>query len=157
MEPRGLDLDYQRKSIWEYDPVLQTGKDTVAAGLLWAAICAPCGAQTMSGPRFERLGPNIAESSRGRGDSVGADGRVFPDGTPGIGVTSTPYTRSDGSAATRNGIVGSMAVAPNMELGVGLFSVTRYKGERDFARSEPMRDTGERRNRLAAVGLKLRF
>ena len=137
--------------------MLQTGKKAAAAGLLWVAICAPCGAQSYNGPRLERLGPSIAESSRGRADSVGPDGRLFPDGMPGIGITSTPYTSSNGSPVTRNGIVGSVAVAPNMELGVGLFSVTRYKGERDFSRAEPMRDAGERRNRLAAVGLKVRF
>jgi hypothetical protein len=50
-----------------------------------------------------------------------------------------------------------MPVAPNMEVGVGLFSVTRYKGEPDFKRSQPMRDVGERQNRLAAVGLKVKF
>lgn len=137
--------------------MLQTGKKAAAAGLLWAAMCAPCAAQSYNQPRLERLGPSIADTSRGRGDSVGPDGRVFPDGQPGIGITSMPYTSSDGSPATRNGIVGSMSVAPNMELGVGLFSVTRFKGERHFGRAEPMRDAYERRNRLAAVGLKVRF
>jgi hypothetical protein len=108
-----------------------------------------------SGP--ERLGPSIVESARGRSGTVGPDGRLFPDTRPGLGVTSTPVTREDGSPATRNGIIGSMPVAPNMEVGVGLFSVTRYKGEPDFKRSQPMRDVGERQNRLAAVGLKVKF
>lgn len=137
--------------------MLQTGKKVAAAGLLWAAWCGPCAAQLQDYAEPEPIMPSIVESSRGRSDSVGPDGRVFPDGRPGLGVTSTPYARSDGSPAVRNGIIGSMPVAPNMDIGVGLFSVTRYRRESEFRREQPMRDAGERRNRLAAVGLKVRF
>lgn len=137
--------------------MLQTGTRAAAAGLLWAAICAPCAAQTYERSGPERLGPNIVETSRARGDSVDQDGRVFPDRGAGVGLTSSPFVRSDGSPAIRNGIIGSVPVASNVELGVGLFSVTRYKGEPNFKRVDPMRDAGERRNRLAAVGLKVRF
>jgi len=139
--------------------VSRTGRGAAAAiGLLWAGLSAPCAAQLFDQVEPEPLAPNIVESTRGRGDFVGPDGRLFPDGPRGLGVTSTPYTRSDGSTAVRNGIIGSMPIAPNMELGVGVFSVTRYKGEPDFRRAQPMRDAGERpNNRLAAVGLKVKF
>jgi hypothetical protein len=138
--------------------VLQTGRYAAAAGLLWAAICAPCAAQLQDYVEAERLGPSIVESARGRGDFVRPDGTLFPDSRPGLGVTSTPYTRSDGSTGVRSGIIGSMPLAPNTELGIGVFSVTRYKGDPDFKRAEPMRDVaGRPNNRLAAVGLKVKF
>jgi hypothetical protein len=120
-------------------------------------ICTPCGAQLNDYPEAKPLAPTIVDSNRGRSEFLGPDGRLFPDGRPGVGVTSTPFTSTDGARAVRNGIIGSMPVAPNVEIGVGLFSVTRYKGEPDFKRSQPMRDVGERQNRLAAVGLKVKF
>jgi hypothetical protein len=137
--------------------VSRTGRMGSAACLLWLAVCTPCAAQLYDYPEPEGLGPTIVETQRGRASHLGPDGRVFPDTRPGLGVTSTPVTREDGSRATRNGIIGSMPVAPNMELGVGVFAVTRYKGEPDFKRTQPMRDVGERQNRLAAVGLKVKF
>lgn len=138
--------------------MLQTGKKAAAAGLLWAMWCGPAAAQLWDQPEPERLGPTITEEVRGRSDFVQPDGRLFPDGRPGVGVSSTPYTRSDGSVGLRSGIVGSVPLAPNTELGVGIFSVTRYKGEPDFKRAEPMRDVaGRPNNRLAAVGLKVKF
>lgn len=136
----------------------RTGRTAAAAGLLWIVWCSPCAAQLWDQVGPQPLGPAIAEEPRGRGDFVQRDGRLFPDSRPGVGVTSTPYTRSDGSVGVRSGIIGALPLAPNTELGVGIFSVTRYKGEPDFRRTEPMRDVaGRPNNRLAAVGLKVRF
>ena len=136
--------------------MLRTGR-LIAAALLSLAVCTPSGAQLFDSVEPEPLGPSIVESTGGRSELVGRDGRVFPDRGPGLGITSSTTIRQDGSTGIRNGIVGSVPVAPDVELGVGLFSVTRYKGEPDFKRSQPMRDVGERRNRLAAVGLKVKF
>jgi hypothetical protein len=154
---RGYQSGLRRKAVRSV-PVLQTGKTAAAAGLLWAGLCAPCAAQLQDYAEPERLGPSIVDSARGRSDFVRPDGTLFPNSRPGVGVTSTPYTRSDGSTGVRSGIIGSLALAPNTELGIGVFSVTRYKGEPDFKRTEPMRDVaGRPNNRLAAVGVKVRF
>lgn len=104
----------------------------------------------------ERLG--YAEVLGRRSDHLGPGGTVFPERAKGVGVSSQRFVQEDGSQARRNGLVGSLPIAPNMNLGVGLFSVTRYSArERDFKRTQPMKDVGERTGSLAAIGLSVRF
>ncbi len=104
----------------------------------------------------ERLG--YAEVIGRRSDHLGPSGTIFPERAEGVGVSSQRLVQEDGSQASRHGLVGSMPITPNMNVGVGLFSVTRYSPkERDFKRAQPMRDVGERTGSLAAVGLSVRF
>ncbi len=104
----------------------------------------------------ERLG--YAEVLGRRSDHLGPGGTVFPEGADGLGVASERQVQQDGSQSRRNGLIGSWPVADNMHVGVGLFSVTRYSGkERHFARTQPMKDVGERTGSLAAVGFSVRF
>lgn len=93
-----------------------------------------------------------------RGDQSSRSGALFPEGADGIGLSSRREFEKDGSRQTRNGLIGSWPVAENMHVGVGIFSVTRYSAkERDFKRTQPMKDVGERTGSLAAVGFSVRF
>jgi hypothetical protein len=93
-----------------------------------------------------------------RSDGGARSGALFPEGADGIGVTSRRDFEEDGSRETRNGLIASMPVDDNMHVGIGIFSVTRYSAkERDFKRSQPMKDVGERTGSLAAVGFSVRF
>ena len=94
----------------------------------------------------------------GRRSDYPATSALFPEGADGVGITSRREFEEDGSRATRNGLIATMPVAENMHVGVGIFSVTRYSAkERDFKRSEPMKDVGQRTGSLAAVGFSVRF
>ena len=93
-----------------------------------------------------------------RSDNPATSGTLFPEGVNGIGVSSRRGFDEQGSRATRNGLIGSWPVAENMNVGIGLFSVTRYSSkERDHKRTQPMKDVGERTGSLAAVGFSVRF
>ena len=66
--------------------------------------------------------------------------------------------REDGSRSVSRTVVGSMPVADNIDIGIGLFSVRGASNkERNFARSRPMRDVFGQDKRIAAVGFSLRF
>lgn len=95
----------------------------------------------------------------GRGSNQSTrNGVLFPEGANGLGVTSRREFEEDGSRETRNGLIASMPVADNMHVGLGIFSVTRYSAkERDFKRTQPIKDVGERTGSLAAVGFSVRF
>lgn len=83
---------------------------------------------------------------------------TLPVSTSGFNLAREPYTEEDGSPAVRRGVVGSLPLAPNLSLGIGLLQVNRTKQrERALARTRPMRDVGGSRNRIAAVGLSFRF
>ena len=104
------------------------------------------------------LGPSYSEMQGRQNDFVGQDGTLFPEGARGVGVSSQPFVREDGSRGTRTGLVGSVPAAPNMNVGIGLFSINRTNArERDMRRLQPMRDVNERGSRMAAVGLSVRF
>jgi hypothetical protein len=92
-------------------------------------------------------------------DFVGNDGSLFPEQRGiGVGVAAQPFVREDGTKGTRSGLVGSVPVAPNMSLGVGLFSINRTSArERGLQRLQPMRDVNDRGSRMAAVGMSIRF
>nr|WP_295374496.1 hypothetical protein [uncultured Sphingosinicella sp.] len=93
-----------------------------------------------------------------RSDHPTSSAALFPQGAEGVGVSARRFVEEDGSRATRSGVIASLPVAGNMNVGVGLFSVTRYSAkERDFKRVQPMKDVGERTGSLAAVGFSLRF
>jgi hypothetical protein len=92
-------------------------------------------------------------------DFVGSDGALFPEQRGrGVGVAAQPFVREDGTRGTRAGLVGSVPVAPNMSLGVGIFSVNRTNPrDRGMQRLQPMRDVNDRGSRMAAVGMSIRF
>lgn len=123
-------------------------------------IAMPAGAQVPARDggvsSVGRLG--YAEVVGRRADSDLRSGALFPEGARGIGLSSRSEFEEDGSRQSRNGVIASMPVAENMNVGVGIFSVTRYSAkERDFKRVQPMKDVGERTGSLAAVGFSLRF
>lgn len=109
--------------------------------------------------RRTTLGPSYAEMQGRQSDFVDRNGALFPEQRGrGIGVSNQPFVRDDGTKGTRTGLVGSVPVAPNTSLGVGLFSINRTNArDRDLGRLQPMRDVNERRSRMAAVGLSVRF
>lgn len=93
-----------------------------------------------------------------RSDHPATSGVLFPQGAEGVRASARRVFEEDGSQATRNGVIASLPVADNMNVGVGIFSVTRYSAkERSLMRTQPMKDVGERTGSLAAVGFSLRF
>ena len=62
------------------------------------------------------------------------------------------------STPLRNGVVGSLPVARNLDFRVGLLKVLRGKSnERSLSRMHSMRDFSGRHERVAAAGVNLRF
>jgi hypothetical protein len=123
-------------------------------------LVSPAGAQVSARDGGARPVGTLgyAEVLGRRNDHPATSSALFPEGANGLGVTSRREFEEDGSRATRNGLVASMPVAENMHVGVGIFSVTRYSAkERDFKRTQPMKDVGERTGSLAAVGFSVRF
>ena len=93
-----------------------------------------------------------------RSDHPATSGLLFSQGRDGVGVSSRRFVDEDGSRASRSGLIASMPVAENMQVGVGIFSVARYSAkERELKRTQPMKDVGERTGSLAAVGFSVRF
>jgi hypothetical protein len=131
------------------------------AALFVPALCAcPASAQTSAQEGDERTVGTLGYSEvlGRRSDHPATSGALFPSNGDGVGVSTRRFIDEAGSRATRNGVIASMPVAGNMNVGVGLFSVTRYSAkERDFKRVQPMKDVGERTGSLAAVGFSLRF
>lgn len=130
---------------------MRTWQCGLAAVVVSWLLATPAGAQ---GPVLDD-----ARAGGGSGYRAGPPGAtLFPEGARGIGLTSRREFEEDGSRETRNGLIGSWPVAENMNVGVGIFSVTRYSAkERDFKRVQPMKDVGERTGSLAAVGFSVRF
>jgi hypothetical protein len=125
-------------------------------------LATPALAQTQPDEGEDRrttLGPSYAEMQGRQSDFVGNDGSLFPEQRGiGVGVAAQPFVREDGTKGTRSGLVGSVPVAPNMSLGVGLFSINRTSArERGLQRLQPMRDVNDRGSRMAAVGMSIRF
>lgn len=134
---------------------------------LAALICAPLLLATPAlaqvgpdGGETQRttLGPSTAEMQGRQSDFVGQDGALFPEARRGVSASTQPFVNSDGTRGTRTGLVGSVPVAPNTSIGVGLFSINRTSArERNIGRLQPMRDVNERGSTMAAVGLSVRF
>ena len=83
---------------------------------------------------------------------------LFPSQGAGLSVTTQNYSEQDGEPAIRKGLVGSVEVAPNATIGIGLFSVNRYsRREPEFRRIQPMRDVRGQEKKIAAVGLSFSF
>ena len=77
---------------------------------------------------------------------------------PRVAVAATPYVLRDGSRTIRKGLIGSVPIAPSVDLGLGLFEVNRTSPEeRALIKSNPMKDVRTETDRTAAVGLSFRF
>lgn len=131
----------------------------LAAVVVSWLLAMPAGAQ---GPVRDGMRPvgtlGYAEVLGRRSDHPSTSPALFPERAEGLGLSSRRDFEEDGSRETRNGLIASMPVAENMNLGIGIFSVTRYSArERDFKRAQPMKDVGERTGSLAAVGFSIRF
>jgi hypothetical protein len=134
----------------------------LAAGLLPLFFAFPCSAQetvnNSSGQLTNRLGPSYVPSSPSLVGPADSSGGLFPSHLSGVSVSQQPTIEQDGSTTVRNRLVGSVPIADNINLGIGLFSVdgARVK-EREFRRSVPMSDVFGRDKTVAAVGLSVRF
>ena len=133
------------------------------AAVLVPLFCAsPGGAQQLvnnsSDHNIARLGPSYVPSSDLTKEFASPGGGLFPDHASGVSASRLPLVSDDGSKAVRRGIIGSWQIAKDTNIGVGLLSVTGASTkERDFRRSQPVRDTGVHDKRIAAVGLSFRF
>ncbi len=81
---------------------------------------------------------------------------VAPAGRPAAPV-SFSYSQQEGGVI-RQGMVGTLSLAPGVSAGVGLYAVTDDSRRAPETRRNwtPM-EVGRRSERIAAVGLKLRF
>ncbi|MDT9600147.1 hypothetical protein [Sphingosinicella rhizophila] len=69
-----------------------------------------------------------------------------------------PLAETPSGSLLRDGIVGSLPVARNIDLRIGLLKVLRGKSrEPALSRSHPMRDLAGRHERVAAAGLNFNF
>lgn len=74
----------------------------------------------------------------------------------GIEMPVITYTAPDGSLKLKRGIVAGISVAPNANIGIGLFETLPKKKQRLTASDDPM-ERKQRRSRKAAVGFSLKF
>ena len=115
------------------------GRAALIAALA-AASAAPALAQAPA-----RIGPPA---------SLRSEGIPAPPRKPPLAFSAA--RQEDG--ALRQGMVGSWALSPGVEAGVGLYSVTDdSRRAPETRRSWSPMDVGRRSERVAAVGLKLRF
>lgn len=131
-------------------------RHVAAALLLPLVLTTPSKAQGPAGVRGDNravIGPSYLPPREGRTAYL-----PLRDGGAGISLSTTPLVQQDGSAVYRKTLVGSVPLAPDVSLGVGLIEVTRTSHkERSLARIRPLSDTGGRSDRIAAVGLSIRF
>ena len=70
---------------------------------------------------------------------------------------SLSYSEDD-RGLVRQGMVGTLPIAPHLSAGIGLFSVTDDSRKApETRRSWSPMDVGRRTERVAAIGLKIRF
>lgn len=74
----------------------------------------------------------------------------------GLSLPVVSYTAPDGSLKLKRGIVAGVRIAPNANLGIGLFE-TLPKNRKRFDSSDNPMERKQRRSRKAAVGLSLGF
>jgi len=75
-----------------------------------------------------------------------------------LSLSNRIIVEEDGSRRVRKGMVGSWPVKGGLSVGVGLFSVTAdARKQRQFRASADPMDMRGRRQRVAAVGMSLRF
>jgi hypothetical protein len=139
--------------------VRQLGLAAVLLPLLYAS---PVAAQDVVNGNSSRLtnslGSIYGPSSQSLAREPGRSGALFPEARRGISVAERPMIREDGTRGVSRTVVGSVPVADNIDIGIGLFSVRGTSNkERNFARSRPMRDVFGQDKRIAAVGFSLRF
>lgn len=105
--------------------------------------------QVVEGGEYNRYGPpRVDGAARPNFSNVGR----------GLSFSRENVIREDGSAGSRTRLVGSLPVADNVDLGIGLFSVVgETEKETMRRRTDPMRDARPRDSKVAAVGLQIRF
>ena len=138
----------------------QPGLAAVFVPLLFASpLAAQVTVNNSSDRLTNRLGPSYSLSSPSRSDYIAPGGGIFPEQASGLSLTQLPVVKEEGSAARRSGLVGSWEVGRDVNLGLGLFRVTRYSHDEEeaFHRVQPMKDVRGADERLAAIGLSLRF
>jgi hypothetical protein len=130
---------------------------------LGAALCAGigCGAHAQEPARIGGSGSLVgppAERTEERAELIGPGDGLFQNSPGGVGVTRRTLTQQDGSLANRSGVVGSWSLAPRVDAGVGLFSVTAdARKQADTTRMPSTDSVAPKRRRIAAVGLKVSF
>ena len=74
----------------------------------------------------------------------------------GLKLPVVSYTAPDGSLKLKRGIVAGMRIAPNANVGIGLFE-TLPKKKQGYKSSDNPMERKQRRSRKAAVGFSLKF
>lgn len=74
----------------------------------------------------------------------------------GLALPVISYTAPDGSLKLKRGIVAGIRIAPNANIGLGLFE-TLPKKKQGYKSSDNPMDNKQRRSRKAAVGFALEF
>ena len=102
----------------------------------------------------QSLGP----SAYGPANDAPATARLFDGTHRGVSIARNAAVEPDGQEAVRKRIVSQMQVTDNVELGLGVFSVTRDSmRERRMSRLNPMKDVSGRNQTIVAAGMTLRF
>jgi hypothetical protein len=136
---------------------VQIYKRPIAAALILPFVLAtPATGQdltdTRSAQRIDIIGPSYVPAPDPANRPIASQVRS------GLSVTTMPYAQDDGALAVRRGVVGSMPVSNQAEFRVGLLEVTRTSHkERALARTQPMKEVYGRTDRIAAIGLNIRF
>ena len=131
----------------------------LAAVVVSWLVALPCGAQSLVLDGGVRPVGTVGYGDTGRiSDRSSTRGALFPERADGLGISSQREFDEDGSRSGRKGLIASTPIAENVNVGVGIFSVTRYSPkERELSRTSPMKDVGQRTGSLAAVGMSIRF
>jgi hypothetical protein len=131
-------------------------RHVAAALILPLVLTAPLkaqGAAGVSGDDRAMAGPSNLPPRESRTSYL-----PLREGGAGINLSTTPMVQQDGSAVYRKALVGSVPLSNDVSVGLGLIEVTRTRiKERSLARTRPLEDTGGRSDRIAAVGLSIRF
>jgi hypothetical protein len=118
--------------------------------MLVLASPAAAQGQIMEGGEYLTYGPALPDDEE--------YGGALPDLASALDVSRGREGGASGRTATRNRIVGSMPLADNADLNLGLISVVHVGArELDRRRTDLSREIRPPESRIAAVGVSLRF
>lgn len=116
-------------------------------------LATPATAQRLT--EESSAGRSALETSR---DPRSPGESFLADRSSGIEIAREPYVARDGEGDVRTGIVGSIPLDSNATIGLGIYKVSRWSPrEPDFKKLLPIEDTRGRHQKIAAVGVSLRF
>lgn len=102
--------------------------------------------------------PSLLGDSYVSAEGSGKFAPAAPTAAANLSLSNNIVVEQNGSRQVRKGMVGSWPVKGELSIDVGLFSVTAdARKQRQFKASADPLDMRGRRQRVAAVGLSLRF